>query len=241
MNPIRRINFNGYIDDEVWFGDEVTPEILQRQLYGEDGSLSDDIEILMNSYGGSCNAAIRMHDMIRAYPGHVLLTVSGTAASAATVISTAADTVTMTTGSLFMIHDPIMLTYGNEAQIMTDIELLRACKASILNVYALRCHLPRDEIATMMTQTTWMDAQVALEHGFIDRIHNNETKSGAVANAIRAPIINKRDAERRVAAFYERKWPRPAQKQTPEANGSGVSHALLSQRLQLLKYQEGNG
>lgn len=237
---MREIHLNGYIDDEVWFGDEITPDMLNEQLYGNQNSSKDDIHILLNSYGGSCNPAIRMHDMIRAYPGNVLLTISGTAASAATVLSMAADTLEMTPGSLYMIHDPILLTWGNEAQIMMDIELLRACKESILNVYGLRCHKPRDEIAAMMTKTTWMDARDALEYGFIDRITDHETKSGAVANAARAPIINQRDAEKKVAAFYERKHPQPLQKDrqesTPDANSSGVPFVQLSKRLDLLKH-----
>lgn len=238
MNPIRQINFNGYIDDEIWYGDEVTPEQLRGQLYGEDDSLSDDVHITLNSYGGSCNAAIRMHDLIWNYPGDVTIVISGTAASAATVVSMAADTLEMTPGSLFMIHDPIMMTYGNETQILSDIELLRACKESILNVYELRCMKPRDEIAQKMTDTTWMDAQAALQYGFIDRISNSETRSGAVAHAARASITSRDDAERMVAAYYDRQRPKPKQtpSPTPDANSSGVSFARLTKRLELLKH-----
>ena len=100
---VRTINLNGYIDEEVWYGDEITPAMLHDALYGE---FSDDVRIILNSYGGSCNAAVRMHDDICAYPGKVHLVISGTAALAATVLSAAADTLEMTPGSLYMIHDP---------------------------------------------------------------------------------------------------------------------------------------
>lgn len=83
---LRTINLNGYIDEEVWYGDEITPAMLHDALYGENGEFSDDVRIVLNSYGGSCNAAVRMHDDIRAYPGKVHLVISGTAASAATVL-----------------------------------------------------------------------------------------------------------------------------------------------------------
>ena len=66
---MRTINLNGYIDEEVWYGDEITPAMLHDALYGENGEFSDDVRIILNSYGGSCNAAVRMHDDIRAYPG----------------------------------------------------------------------------------------------------------------------------------------------------------------------------
>ena len=109
---MRTINLNGYIDEEVWYGDEITPSMLHDALYGENSEFSDDVRIILNSYGGSCNAAVRMHDDIRAYPGRVHLVISGTAASAATVLSAAADTLEMTPGSLYMIHDPYPMEYS---------------------------------------------------------------------------------------------------------------------------------
>ena len=104
---MRELSLNGYIDDEMWFGDEITPESLHEALYGAENQLADDVHIRLNSYGGSCNAAVRMFDDVRAYPGSVRITVSGTAASAATVLAMAADRLEMTPGSLWMIHDRV--------------------------------------------------------------------------------------------------------------------------------------
>ena len=167
---MREINLNGYIDDEVWFGDEITPDSLHETLYEPGVNQLEDVHIRLNSYGGSCNAAVRMHDDLVAYPGKISITISGTAASAATVLAMAADTLEMTPGSLFMIHDPIVGAIGNEADLMEAIGLLRACKDSIINVYATRTLAGRDQIAQMMKETTWMDAEAALAYGFIDRI-----------------------------------------------------------------------
>ncbi|MDL2319478.1 Clp protease ClpP, partial [Eubacteriales bacterium OttesenSCG-928-A19] len=153
---MRTIDLSGYIDDEVWFGDEITPELLHAALYGEQNQFSDDVHIRLNSYGGSCNAATRMFDDIRAYPGHVQVTVSGTAASAATVLAMAAERLEMTPGSLFMIHDPSVLTWGNERDLLESVQLLRACKESILNMYGTRCKLKRAEVSQLMTDTCWM-------------------------------------------------------------------------------------
>ena len=161
---------NGYIDDEAWFGDEITPEALHGMLYPDGEEAHDDLRILLNSYGGSCNAAVRMFDDLRAYPGNVHVIVSGTAASAATVLATAADRLEMTPGSLWMIHDPSVMAWGNERDLEEAVRLLRACKESILNVYGRRCSKPRDEISAMMRDTTWMDAGQALQDGFIDGI-----------------------------------------------------------------------
>lgn len=171
---MREIHLNGYIDDAEWFGDEITPESLHEMLYPPGEGAQDDLRIILNSYGGSCNAAVRMFDDLRAYPGNVHIIVSGTAASAATVLATAADRLEMTPGSLWMIHDPSVMAWGNERDLEEAIRLLRACKESILNVYSRRCRKARDEVGAMMRDTTWMDAGAALQDGFIDGMKEGE-------------------------------------------------------------------
>jgi ATP-dependent protease ClpP protease subunit len=240
---LREISLNGYIDEEVWFGDEITPESLHEALYGADNQFKDDVHIRLNSYGGSCNAATRMHDDIRAYPGSVSITVSGTAASAATVLSMAADCLEMTPGSLFMIHDPSVLAWGNERDLSDAINLLRACKESILNVYGRRCKAKREDVAAFMTATTWMDAQMALQLGFIDSIA--EGQSGMV-NASTVRAVDRKEAEIKVQAWLDRHKPQHSHPSpgvhhksadTPAASSpepSGTPAAQLQKRLGLL-------
>ena len=173
---MREITMNGYIDEESWFGDEITPNGLHDWLYGEDNAAVDDVHIRLNSYGGSCNAATRMFDDIRAYPGSVKITISGTAASAATVVAMAADRLEMTPGSLFMIHDPSTVAYGNERDMDEAKAVLRACKESILNMYGTRMRVSRNDAADMMTATTWMDANEAFDKGFVDAVTETPAK-----------------------------------------------------------------
>ena len=196
---MREINLNGYIDDEVWFGDEITPDSLHDTLYEPGTDQTDDVHIRLNSYGGSCNAAVRMHDDLVAYPGKISITISGTAASAVTVLAMAADTLEMTPGSLFMIHDPIVGAIGNEADLMEAIGLLRACKDSIINVYATRTLAGCDQIAQMMKETTWMDAEAALAYGFIDRI----AAPSAFGTVINSAVVRE-VAEKKVQLWVDR-------------------------------------
>ena len=219
---MRELSLNGYIDDEVWFGDEITPESLHEALYGAENQLADDVHIRLNSYGGSCNAAVRMFDDVRAYPGSVRITVSGTAASAATVLAMAADRLKMTPGSLWMIHDPSVVAWGNERELMDSIRLLQACKKSILNVYQRRCKQSRQEIAAMMSATSWMDAQSALKYGFIDAVAE-DGKPGAPENAGERRA-NLDFAKAKVQAWQDRHKPRLSrtekQETTDEAHPS---------------------
>lgn len=215
---MREITMSGYIDDEIWFGDEITPDLLHAAVYGEQNQYSDDVRIRLNSYGGSCNAATRMFDDIQAYPGSVHITISGTAASAATVLAMAADTLEMTPGSLYMIHDPSVLTWGNERDLLESVQLLRACKESILNVYAGRCKLSRKEVAQLMADTCWMDATAALERGFIDGI----VEPGPV-NATALHVVDRAAAEAKVQAWLDRRKPQLSRPTQGDDHTSSVS------------------
>ena len=222
---MRELSLNGYIDDEVWFGDEITPESLHEALYGKENQLADDVHIRLNSYGGSCNAAVRMYDDVRAYPGSVHITVSGTAASAATMLAMAADRLEMTPGSLWMIHDPSVVAWGNERELMDSIRLLQACKESILNVYQRRCRQSRQEVAAMMSATAWMDAQSALQYGFIDAI-SEDGKPGAPENAGERRA-NLDFAKAKVQAWQDRHKPRLSRAEKQETADEAQPSAAL--------------
>ena len=178
-----------------------TPDMLHEQLFAEDEDHQQPVRIILNSYGGSCNAAVRMYDDVRAYPGDVHIIISGTAASAATVLATAADRLEMTPGSMWMIHDPSVFACGNERDLMDAIEQLRACKESILNVYCRRCRRSRDDVSAMMSRTTWMDSHQACADGFVDGII--DVGSGIIDAAADRTVVLK-DAEARVKMWFDR-------------------------------------
>lgn len=198
---MRELKLNGYIDEESWFGDEMTPQSVHDALYGEKGDLTDDVHITLNSYGGSVNAATQIHDAISAYPGKVHITISGTAASAAVGLVMAADELDMTAGSMMMIHDPVAMAYGNARDMQSMIETLNTAKDSILNVYEGRIKITRDKAADLMSAETWMDSKKALEYGFIDGIaEKKETENSAGER-----IYDRAEAEKKIKAWYSRK------------------------------------
>lgn len=198
---MRVINLNGYIDEDVWYGDEITPDILHDQLFAEGEDHQQPVRIILNSYGGSCNAAVRMFDDVRAYPGDVHIIVSGTAASAATVLAMAADRLEMTPGSMWMIHDPSVMAFGNVRDLTEAIGQLNACKESILNVYERRCHRGRNEISAMMSDTTWMDSHRAVADGFVDGIAD---MGSGITNAAADRMVVLKDAQEKVNLWQDR-------------------------------------
>ena len=89
----RILHLNGTIAEESWFDDDVTPKIFEGELKAESG----DVVVWINSPGGDCFAASQIYNMLKEYSGKVTVKVDGIAASAASVIAMAGDTVYVST------------------------------------------------------------------------------------------------------------------------------------------------
>lgn len=106
--------------------------------------------------------------MLREYPHNITVKIDALCASAATVVAMAGDTVLMSPVASFMIHDPSTVAWGNIKEMEKTIDILSEIKESILNAYELRTKLPRNKLAKLMEDETWLNANKAIEYGFVD-------------------------------------------------------------------------
>ena len=174
----RTLMLNGPIDEQSWFGDEVTPALFRDDLNAGSG----DVTVWINSPGGDCNAAAQIYNMLRDYKGHVTVKIDGIAASAASVVAMAGDTVLMSPVSMMMIHNPSTIAIGNTGDMQKAIDMLDAVKESIINAYRLKSGLSRNRISQMMDDESWLDANKAVELRFADGvIGRDELYSGKAA------------------------------------------------------------
>lgn len=124
----------------------------------------------INSPGGDCVAAAQIYNMLTAYNGKVTVKIDGIAASAASVIAMAGDTVLVSPVSMLMIHNPATVAWGDHADMQKAIDMLSEVKESIINAYVLKTGLSRARLSHLMDAETWMDANKAVELGFADGI-----------------------------------------------------------------------
>lgn len=162
----RVLRLEGPIDSESFWGDEITPQDFRDELYAEDG----DITLWINSPGGNVFAAAEIYTMIRDYPHNVTVRIASIAASAASVIAMAGNTVEMSPTALLMIHDPSTIAFGNAKDMEKVIATLNEVKESIINAYAAKTGLSRNRISKLMSDETWINAKKAVELGFADTI-----------------------------------------------------------------------
>ena len=157
---------HGTIAEESWFDDNVTPQLFRDELNAGDG----DITVWINSPGGDCVAAAQIYNMLANYKGNVTVKIDGIAASAASVIAMAGQTVLMSPVSMMMIHNPATVAFGDHTEMEKAIEMLEGVKDSIINAYALKTGMSRAKLSRLMDAETWMDATKAVEFGFADDI-----------------------------------------------------------------------
>lgn len=171
----RVLEFYGTIAEESWFDDDITPAMFKDELFAASGP----VIIWINSPGGDCIAASQIYAMLMDYKDDVTVKIDGIAASAASVIAMAGTKVLMAPTGMMMVHNPATVAFGDHVDMAKAIDMLEEVKESIINAYEIKTDLPRKTLSKMMDQTTWMNANRALELGFIDGILEDEKKASA--------------------------------------------------------------
>jgi len=115
--------------------------------------------------------------MLKEHKGKVTVKVDGLAASADSVIAMAGSEVLMSPVSLLMIHNPLIMAFGEEYVLKSAIDMLSEVKNSIINSYQNKTGLGRVQISNMMDKETWLSAQKAVELGFADGILYEESNN----------------------------------------------------------------
>ena len=162
----RVLRLDGPIDEEAFWGTEITPKAFRDELEAEDG----DISVWIHSPGGDVFAAAEIYTMLCDYKGKVTVKIDALAASAASVVAMAGDRVLVSPVAMLMIHDPMTIAMGNAEDMEKAIATLNEVKECIINAYQKKTGLSRNKIAKMMSDETWMNARKAVELGFADEI-----------------------------------------------------------------------
>lgn len=159
---------------EADFFGGVDPKQFAQTLAGIKAS---QIDLRVNSPGGSVFAARAMAQAIKDHPAKVIAHVDGLAASAASFLIMAADEVVMGEGSFIMIHNAWSMAIGNADGFRQEADLLDTIDESLVKTYAKRTGIGKDEIRDMMAAETWLNADEAVQKGFASRTTDESVES----------------------------------------------------------------
>ena len=159
----------GDIAESFW-GDTISAKEVTEYLTDLD---VENINVYINSNGGVVDTAIAINNALRRHKAKVTVNIDGIAASAATLITCAGDTVRMPKNALFMIHNPLTIAMGDSEEMRKQADVLEKHKNSILETYLQKVNIDKEKLSELMDNETWLSAEEALEYGFIDEIIEN--------------------------------------------------------------------
>ena len=149
-----------------WWGEDYfTAANVREQLAGCSGPIS----VRINSGGGIATEGQAIYTMLVDYPDTVNVVVDGVAASAASLIAMAGDTITMRAGSYMLIHDPAQPYTegrGTEADHLHLAQHLAVTSNAYAAIYAARTGKSREAARDVMKSETLYDGDMAVAEGY---------------------------------------------------------------------------
>jgi ATP-dependent protease ClpP protease subunit len=158
------INIYGVIGADFW-GDGITAASVAATLRQIGNK---PVTVSINSPGGDMFEGIAIYNLLRQHPAEVTVKIVGYAASAASVIAMAGDTVLIARSGFLMIHNAWVCACGDRHYFTEIAAMLEPFDAAMADVYASRSGQDKDAIAALMDAETWIGGVAAIEQGFAD-------------------------------------------------------------------------
>lgn len=170
----KKIKINGVIVSDSnamiyrWFGIEyASPGMVSKAL---EEAAGEPVEVLINSGGGSYSAGSEIFTILKDYSGDTVGKITGLAGSAASVAAMGVRKLCISPTAQIMIHNSWIDSRGDRHIHGQRAELLLSTDEAATNAYALKTGKSREELLALMDKETWLNAQKALEYGFVDEI-----------------------------------------------------------------------
>lgn len=165
---VGEIDIYGTIGQD-WFGEGVEPKTFKQDVAAL-GEL-DRLNVHVHSYGGSVYEGWAIFNTLDTHSADVHVYVDGSAMSMASVILQAADTRHIAKNGTVMIHNPWSIAMGEAKDFEKAAANLKQIRTQIIDAYIDGgVTASREEVERMMDEETYMTAEQALEHGFVDVI-----------------------------------------------------------------------
>ena len=167
-----------------YFGmSSVYPKKVQQAIEND-----EDEEIILDvaSNGGDVFSASEIYTMLKSSGKNIVVNIQGLAASAASVVSMAGNTVNISPTAQLMIHKASVIGAGNADDFEHEAKVLNGIDESIASAYELKTGMKQEDLLQMMASETWLNAKEAVDKGFADNImfSNDENEEIVITNSI---------------------------------------------------------
>lgn len=155
------------IGEDPWSGDGWTA----KRMAGVLRAIGErPVTLDINSPGGDMFEGLAIFSVLLDHPAEVRVRVKGLAASAASVVAMAGDTLEMGVGSFLMIHNCWGALVGNQYDIRAALEVYVEFDDAMAGIYADRTGIAKPDIHDLMKAETYIGADRAVELGFAQSV-----------------------------------------------------------------------
>jgi ATP-dependent protease ClpP protease subunit len=140
------------------------------------------LDIHINSPGGSLFEASAIYSRLADHRADKIVFIDGLAASAASIIAMVGHKIYIRANACMMIHLPSGLVLGNADDMRKMATALDSVTESMINVYAKRTGLERNDIRELLANETWFNPQEAIEKGFADEMRGVVKAAASLEN-----------------------------------------------------------
>jgi len=165
----------GVIGESFWEDGITAAEVAKAVRQSKAARLN----VRINSPGGDVFEGVAMAQALRDFKGELVAYVDGLAASAATLLTTAASKTLMAKGSMLMIHQAWTVAMGNSNDLLEQATLLDKIDGQIAQQYADRAGVTPAQAKEWMVAETWFTEQEAVDAHLADGIQGDDTAQAA--------------------------------------------------------------
>lgn len=173
------------IYDPIGFGLDGGDGVTARRIAAALRQIGEnDVTVNINSPGGDMFEGLAIYNLLAEHPASVNVRVMGLAASAASIIAMAGDTIAMGLGSQIMIHNAWGLVMGNRNDMREAADMFAQFDGAMARIYEHRTGQKAETVAALMDAETFMGADQAVEMGFAtDTFQRDKKKNRARSEA----------------------------------------------------------
>lgn len=180
------------------------------------------ITVEINSPGGNYFEGVAIYNALRGHDAAVDVEILGIAASAASVIAMAGDSISVAHNSEIMIHEARGLFFGTKSEMADAMEVLTHIDRSMVETYAHRSGRPADEFDAMIAgKDVYFRGQEAIDAGLADLLMDREAMMPVYYAAADMPT-DKASLDKFLA---KNDIPRAARRDLYRAIGAGTQNA----------------
>lgn len=127
----------------------------------------------IHSYGGDATEGVAIRNFLMDSFSNIDVVIDGIAASSASIIAMCGKTLTMPTGTTYMIHNPLAGIIGNRQDLLREAKALESLEQSYRNVYMERFTGTEEELIELMENESWLTAEESEQLGFATTVEEN--------------------------------------------------------------------